>query len=84
VWINTKLSLYVNRKNDIIVKARYGVKYLGVWIYPNGLKLIKRNQKRAIEKLDKSNISSYSSMISRYHKKQEKNFDFHVLEVLEG
>ena len=38
------LKLNINKKNDILIKARHGLRFLGVWIFPNGRRLMKRKR----------------------------------------
>ena len=82
-FLKTKLKLEINAKNDIIIKARCGMKFLGVRIYPKGRKLSNRNWRRAKEKLNRRNISSYSGLVKQHSKeKRIKEFNWLVLEKL--
>jgi hypothetical protein len=56
---------------------------LGVWIFPNGRKLNRRNWYRAKDKLNRQNISSYSGLVKQHSKeKRIKEFNWIVLEKL--
>lgn len=82
-FLREKLRLEINGKNDIIVKARQGLKFLGVWIYPQGRKLNKRNWSRARKRLKHNNISSYSGLVKQHSKeKRIKEFNWLILEIL--
>lgn len=82
-FINEKIRLEINAKNDIIIKTRQGLKFLGVWIYPKGRRLNKRNWNRAKERLNLQNISSYSGLVSQHSKeKLIKEFNWRILKKL--
>ncbi|MFC1756837.1 reverse transcriptase/maturase family protein [Patescibacteria group bacterium] len=82
-FIKGRLRLEINIKNDIIIKAKWGLKFLGVWIFPRGRKLNKRNWQRAKDKLNHKNISSYSGLVKQHSKeKRIKEFNWLVLEKL--
>lgn len=82
-FIQTKLKLQINAKNDIIIKAKRGLKFLGIWIYPKGRKLNDRNWRRAKEKLNYKNISSYSGLVKQHGKeKRIKELNWIILEKL--
>jgi RNA-directed DNA polymerase len=69
-FINKKLQLEINAKNDIIIKVKWGLKFLGVWIYPGGRKLNKRNKKRIRTRLEHKNIPSYSGLVKKHGRKK--------------
>ncbi|MBI5306435.1 RNA-directed DNA polymerase [Candidatus Wolfebacteria bacterium] len=82
-FIKNELRLEINAKNDIIVKVRQGLKFLGVWIYPKGRKLNKRNWKRAQTLLNSRNLSSYNGLVKQHSKeKRIKEFNWIILEKL--
>jgi RNA-directed DNA polymerase len=58
-FLDEKLDLEINNKNDIIIKPSWGLKFLGTIIYPQGRRLSKRNIARIKERLSLINISSY-------------------------
>lgn len=83
IFLQEKLRLEINAKNDIIVKARQGVKFLGVVIFPGGRRLGKRSWNRARASLKHENISSYSGLIKQHGKeKRIKEFNWTILEKL--
>ena len=75
-FIQEKLKLEINTKSDIMVKARQGIHFLGVQIYPNGHRISKRNWKRLISRLNLENISSYRGLIEKHDCKKLKEFDW--------
>ena len=82
-FLREKLWLEINTKNDIIVKAGCGLKFLGVEIFPKGRRLSKRNWNRARERLKLKNIPSYSGMVKQHSKeKRIKEFNWRILEKL--
>lgn len=83
-FINERLSLKINDQNDIIIKAKWGLKFLGVWIYPSGRKLNKRNHQRIKKRLEHKNISSYSGLVKKHSKeKSVKELNWLILEYYE-
>ncbi len=83
-FINKNLLLEINSKNDIIIKASYGLKFLGVWIYPQGRKLNKRSWKRVRMRLEQKNISSYSGLVKKHSKEKFiKELNWLILEYYE-
>ena len=77
------LQLEINTKNDIIVKARRGLKFLGVEIFPKGRTLNKRNWQKARARLNLRNISSYSGLVKKHStEKRIKEFNWIVLDKL--
>lgn len=82
-FLNNELKLQVNPKSDKIVKARQGLKLLGVKLWPSGRNLLKRNLSRTKERLKVNNIASYSGLIKQHgNKKQIKEFNWLVYEKL--
>lgn len=82
-FLNSELRLEINPKNGIIIKARQGLKFLGVEIFPRGRRLNKRNLKRTRERLDLSNVSSYSGLIKKHcNSKKIKRFNWEILEKI--
>lgn len=80
-YLDKALGLKINHKNDIIIKASQGVKFLGVIIYPQGRKLNKRNIKRIKDKSDLSNISSYVGLARANHQKLIKEINWRILSL---
>lgn len=84
-FLKEKLRLEINEKNDIIVKAKQGIRFLGVEIFPKGRRLNKRNWRRAKSKLNLANIPSYSGLVKKHSKeKRIKEFNWIILEKLYG
>ncbi len=82
-FLKEKLRLEINAKNDIIIKVRWGLKFLGVMIFPEGRKLNKRNWQRAKDRLNRKNIPSYHGLVKQHSKeKRIKEFNWVVLEKL--
>jgi len=82
-FLKERLGLEINVKSDIMVKARWGLKFLGVEIFPKGVRLSKRNWRRAKSRLNLANVPSYSGLARRYSKgKRIKEFGWIVLEKL--
>lgn len=83
LFLKEKLLLDINTKNDIIVKIKQGLKFLGVKIFPKGRKLNKRNWNRARAKLNIRNISSYSGLVKQHSKEKIiKEFNWTILEKI--
>lgn len=84
-FLKEKLRLEINATHDIIIKAGWGLKFLGIIIFPSGRRLNKRNWRRAREKLNYSNISSYSGLVRKHGKKKIiREFNWIILEKLEN
>jgi retron-type reverse transcriptase len=81
-YLKDNLQLQINCKNDIIIKARQGLHFLGCNIYPNGKILKKRNVRRIEQKLNFRNISSYYGIVGQYGKKELIKFDWQVINII--
>ncbi len=82
-FVAEELKVQINPKNDIIVKAGNGLKYLGVDLWPTGRRLKKRNRIRVEERLNSRNLSSYSGFIRQHEgQKIRKWLDWHILSKL--
>ncbi len=73
-FIMDELRLSINPKHDIVQPSKNKLAYLGVDLWPNGQRLNKRVQQRAVNKLTAQNAASYQSIIQkqlpgRYSKK---------------
>jgi len=83
-FLNINLHFEINEKNDIIIKARQGIKFLGVEIFFKGRRLNNRNSLRIKENLDFKNISSYSGLVKKYGNiKRRKEFNWIILDYYE-
>lgn len=82
-FLNRELKLQVNPKSDKIMKAKHGLKFLGIRFWPSGRTLIKRNRQRIQQRLNLRNISSYSGLVKKHgNAKQVKRFNWLVFENL--
>lgn len=78
-----KLRLELNSKNDIIIKAKAGIKFLGAQIFPKGRRLNKRNWYRADERLNFRNVSSYAGLVAKHdNEKKKKYFSWIIFDKL--
>ena len=83
VFIKNILKLKLHAKNNLIVKVKHGLKFLGVVLYPNGRKLSKRNQIRIRQRLNFRNSSSYwGTVLHHGTTKKIKNFQWDLLKPL--
>ena len=83
VFIENSLKLKLHVKNNLIVRAKYGLKFLGVILYPNGRKLSKRNKIRIRQRLNSRNSSSYwGTVLHHSTTKKIKNFQWDLLKTL--
>ena len=72
----------LNPKNDILIPARRGLKFLGVEIFPKGRRLRKRNQQRIKTRLNQKNISSYHGVVKQHEgEKKFKEFLWKLLDL---
>lgn len=65
-FLSNELKLSLNPKHDLIVKARHGLKFLGVELWPSGRRLSKRNKARIGVRLSLENVASYNGVISKH------------------
>lgn len=70
-FLNRILKLKMNRKNDRILKPKYGLKFLGVVLWPRGHRLSHRNGSRISHRLNLSNAGSYYGMVKHYYKQKK-------------
>ena len=82
-FLAKNLALEINRKNDIILKASWGVRFLGSVIFPDHRQLKRRNLRRLRRKLALNNLSSYYGLIIQNQKEKLKEFNWQVLEKYE-
>ena len=82
-FLNNKLKLVVNPKSDKILKPSQGLHFLGIKFWSSDRTLNKRSLKRATEKLNYNNVSSYRGLIKKHcNKKYQKYFDWVVYEKI--
>jgi len=76
-FLREALRLEINPKNDIIIRANKGLKFLGVEIFRAGRRLNKRNRKCVIAKLKAKNIASYKGLVDKHcNPKKRKRFNW--------
>jgi len=82
-FLKDYLKLTVNPKSDKILKPNHGLKFLGIKFWQSGRTLNRRSLLRATQRLNTSNVSSYSGLIKKHcNKKYQKLFNWMVLENL--
>jgi len=81
-FLEERLELEINSRNGIMIKSKWGLKFLGVVIFPKGRRLNKRNWNRSKERVQMKNISSYSGLVKQHSKKRIKEFSWTILEKL--
>lgn len=78
-FLANNLKLKINSKHDLIVKAKQGLRFLGVEIWPSGRRLKKRNRRRIKERLNPRNIPSYHGLVAKHEKQKiRKEFDWEI------
>lgn len=82
-FLENELKMKINPKNDRILKAKDGLRFLGVILWPNSRILNKRSLARASNRLTFNNVSSYSGLIKEHTgRKHIKRFNWVVYEKL--
>jgi len=82
-FLTQNLKLQLHASNNIIVKAKHGLKFLGVEIWPTGRRLNRRNRFRIHDRLKARNVSSYRSMCQQHEKQKHSNsYDWSIAEKL--
>lgn len=82
-FLKNDLKLTLHSKNNLIVKAKHGVKFLGVKLYPAGRRLTERNRNRVIQKVNFRNLSSYHGLVAQHeNSKLLKKLNWHILNHL--
>lgn len=84
-FLRLNLKLEVNKKSDFLVKVKWGIRFLGVEIFVEGVKLNKRNSLRLVKKLEVKNIASYYGLTKNYgNKKAKRLFNWKTLKIMEN
>ena len=83
-FINQILKLTINIKNDIVIKTKRGIKFLGVEIFPQGRRLKKRNTKRVAARLTLNNAPSYYGLVKNHSPKKLKELNYKILEKIKN
>lgn len=65
-FLNDNLRLQLNPKNDIILKASHGLRFLGDMIRPDDRALNRRNCNRIRRRLSFANIGSYHGLVKQH------------------
>lgn len=65
-FLKNYLKLCIKSDNEVIIKAGWGLKFLGCVIYPKGRKLNKKNIVKIDGKLCMRNIASYMGLIKKH------------------
>jgi len=83
-FLKERLYLSINPKNDIIVKPKRGLYFLGVDIFPFGRRLKERNWKKVIENLEEKNFSSYLGLVKKHcNRKKIKEINWRIYGKIE-
>jgi hypothetical protein len=70
-FLNERLNLSINPKNDIIIKPKQGLRFIGVDIFPFGRRLKKRNWEKVINNLGEKNFSSYLGLVKKHSNRKK-------------
>ena len=73
-FLGATLSLEINSKNDIIVKARYGLHFLGTDIFINGRRLRRRTLGRIRVCTNLKNAASYYGLLNQHGNAKIKKY----------
>ena len=76
-FLRDALGLELHGRNDKIIKARHGLRFLGVIIWPRGRKLNARSIGRIHTRMDEKNIASYRGLLLKHMPQKKKNFIGH-------
>ncbi|MFA7278130.1 MAG: hypothetical protein WC101_04065 [Candidatus Gracilibacteria bacterium] len=80
-FLRDSLGLELNAKNDKIIKARHGLRFLGVIIWPRGRKLNTRSVGRIHTHLNEKNIASYRGLLLKHMSQKKKEFHWKIYET---
>ena len=83
-FLYEKLHLSINPKNDIIIRPKQGIHFIGVDIFPFGRRLKKRNWKKVIDNLKEKNFSSYLGLVKKHSsRKKIRETNWRIYGVME-
>ncbi len=83
-FLSEKLNLHINSKNNIIIKPKQGLHFLGVDIFPFGRRLKKRNWEKIINNLEEKNFSSYLGLVKKHCKRKKvREANWHIYGLIE-
>jgi RNA-splicing ligase RtcB len=72
--------LRINPKNDVIVRAKHGLKFLGHQIKSDTLRVDKNTSKSILEKVNSQNTASYRAMY--LSKDIKRNLEWKVMQEI--
>lgn len=82
-FLKTNLFLNLHHRNNLIAKTKYGLKFLGVILYPKGRTLSKRNLNKIKENLNVINAGSYFGVLEKHcNLKKKREFQWRLAEML--
>lgn len=82
-FLQENLRLQLHRRNNLIVRSKHGLKFLGVVLFPHGRKLNKRNIGRLHSRLNQQNAGSYFGLVQKHgNMKSIKQFQWLLLEQI--
>jgi RNA-directed DNA polymerase len=80
-WLKDSLKLKVHAKNNIVVRSKHGLHFLGHRIYPSSLAVVEPKQlKKIMSELSRKNVSSYRAQ--KLPKRVAKRFDWLVKSIV--
>ncbi len=79
-FLAQNLKLRINPKNDVIVRAKHGLKFLGHQIKSDILRVDKNTSKSILEKASSQNIASYKTM--HLSEDTKKNLEWRVMQEI--
>jgi len=84
LFIKNVLDMEINRKSEAVIKAKHGLKFLGVIIYPKSRTLNKRNENKILKNLNPKNTPSYHGTVSQNgSRKFQKKFSWQILKLIQ-
>jgi RNA-directed DNA polymerase len=76
-WLKDTLKLKVHARNNIVVRSKHGLHFLGHRIYPSSNVVVESKQlKKIMSELSRKNVSSY--MAQKLPKRVAKRFDWMI------
>jgi len=83
-FLKEKLYLSINPKNNIIIKPKQGLHFLGVDIFPFGRRLMKRNWKKIINNLGYKNFTSYLGFVKKHSNRERiREINWRIYSLIE-
>ena len=79
-----RMNMHVNTKNNIILRPKQGIHFLGVDIFPFGRRLKKRNWKKVTGNLKDKNFSSYLGLVKKHsNRKKIREMNWRIYSLIE-